>query len=167
MGKYKKLSHVIYKCDYHIVWVPKYRYRILTGEVGKHVDQDIRMLNEWLGCEVLELNVQIDHIHVIVSIPPKESISVYMGTIKGKIAIKLFKSYPVLKKKPYWGNHFWVRGYFVNTVGLDEEMIRRYVKYQEEEERKEEGDKHEFKQLDLGLLPFGLLLQATAFGGGN
>ena len=151
MGKYKKLSHVIYKCDYHIVWVPKYRYRILTGEVGRQVDEDIRKLSEWLGCEVKELNVQTDHIHVIVSIPPKVSISAYMGTIKGKIAIKLFKSYPVLKKKPYWGNHFWARGYFVNTVGLDEEVIRRYVKYQEEEERKEEGDKHEFKQLELGL----------------
>jgi len=151
MGKYKKLSHVIYKCDYHIVWVPKYRYRILTGEVGKQVGEDIRKLSEWLGCEAKELNVQTDHIHVIVSIPPKVSISVYMGTIKGKIAIKLFKSYPVLKKKPYWGNHFWARGYFVNTVGLDEEMIRRYVKYQEDEERKEEGDKQEFKQLELGL----------------
>jgi putative transposase len=151
MSKYKKLSHVIYKCDYHIVWVPKYRYRILTGEIGERVDHDIRLLSEWLGCEVKELNVQIDHIHVIVSIPPKVSVSVYMGTIKGKIAIKLFKSYPVLKKKPYWGNHFWARGYFVNTVGLDEEMIRRYVKYQEEEERKEEGDQQEFKQLELGL----------------
>ena len=151
MGKYKKLSHVIYKCDYHIVWVPKYRYRILTGEVGRRVEEDIRKLSDWLGCEVKELNVQTDHIHVIVSIPPKVSISAYMGTIKGKLAIKLFKSYPVLKNKPYWGNHFWARGYFVNTVGLDEEMIRRYVKYQEEEERKEEGDNHEFKQLVLGL----------------
>lgn len=151
MGKYKKLSHVIYKCDYHIVWVPKYRYRILTGEIGTRVDQDIRMLSEWLGCEVVELNVQIDHIHVIVSIPPKVSLSVYMGTIKGNLAIKLFKSYPVLKKKPYWGNHFWARGYFVNTVGLDEEMIRRYVKYQEEEEHKKEGDKKEFKQLEMVL----------------
>ena len=128
MGKYKKLSHVIYKCDYHIVWVPKYRYRILTGEIGSRVEQDIRLLSEWMGCEIIELNVQHDHIHVVVSIPPKVSLSVYMGTIKGKLAIKLFKSYPVLKKKPYWGNHFWARGYFVNTVGLDEEMIRRYVK---------------------------------------
>jgi putative transposase len=151
MGKYKKLSHVIYKCDYHIVWVPKYRHRILTGDIGEWVDHDIRMLSEWLGCEVKELNVQVDHIHVIVSIPPKVSVSVYMGTIKGKIAIKLLKSYPVLKKKPYWGNHFWARGYFVNTVGLDEEMIRRYVQYQEVEERKEEGDKKEFKQMELEL----------------
>src|SRR4028119_1022147 len=149
MSKYKRQSHVVYKCDYHIVWVPKYRLRILTGEVGKLVDQDVRKLSEWLGCEVMELNVQADHVHVVVSIPPKVSVSTYMGTIKGKIAIKIFKSYPKLKKKPYWGNHFWARGYFVNTVGVNEEMIKKYVKYQEEEERKEERDQNDFKQPEL------------------
>jgi putative transposase len=151
MSKYKKQSHVIYKCEYHIVWVPKYRFRILTGEIGTQVDQDIRVLSEWLGCEVLELNVRIDHVHTVVSIPPKVSVSTYLGTIKGKIAIKIFKSYPKLKKKPYWGNHFWARGYFVNTVGMDEDMIRRYVKYQEEEERREERERDNFQQLELGL----------------
>ena len=149
MSKYKRQSHVVYKCDYHIVWVPKYRLRILTGEVGKLVDQDVRKLSEWLGCEVMELNVQADHVHVVVSIPTKVSVSTYMGTIKGKIAIKMFKSYPKLKKKPYWGNHFWARGYFVNTVGVNEEMIKKYVKYQEEEERKEERDQNDFKQPEL------------------
>jgi len=73
---------------------------------------------------------------MVCSIPPKVSISQYMGILKGKLAIRLFKTYPNLKKKPYWGNHFWSRGYFVSTVGLDEEMIRRYVKYQENEEKK-------------------------------
>jgi putative transposase len=121
----------------------------LTGEVGRLVDQDIRKLSEWLGCEVIELNVQSDHVHVVVSIPPKVSVSTYMGTIKGKIAIKMFKTYPMLKKKPYWGNHFWARGYFVNTVGLNEEMIKRYVKYQEGEERKEERDQNDFNQPEL------------------
>lgn len=151
MSKYKKQSHVIYKCDYHIVWVLKYRFHKLTGEIGKKVDEDIRMLSERLCCEKIELNVRIDHVHVVVSIPPKVSVSTYLGTIKGKIAIKMFKSYPMLKKKPYWGNHFWARGYFVNTVGMDEEMIRRYVKYQEDEERKEENDGNDFKQSELGL----------------
>ena len=151
MSKYKKQSHVVYKCDYHIVWVPKYRYRILTGEISKLVNIDVRKLSEWLGCEVVELNVQIDHVHVVVSIPPKVSVSTYMGTIKGKIAIKMFKSYPMLKKKPYWGNHFWARGYFVNTVGMDEEMIKRYVKYQEQEERREERDQNDFNQPELGF----------------
>ena len=151
MSKYKKQSHVIYKCDYHIVWVPKYRFRILTGEVSNLVDKDIRVLSEWLACEIIELKVRADHVHVVVSIPPKISVSAYMGTIKGKIAIKLFKSYPMLKKKPYWGNHFWSRGYFVNTVGINEDMIKRYVKYQEDEERKEEQDGKDFTQMELGI----------------
>ena len=110
MSKYKKLSHVVYKCDYHIVWVPKYRFRILKDAVKDLVEKDIRLLCEWKGCEVEELNVQEDHGHHIVSIPPKVSVSELMGTLKGKLAIKIFKSYPVLKKKPYWGNHFWAQG---------------------------------------------------------
>jgi len=146
MSKYKKLSHVIYKCDYHIVWVPKYRFRILSGVVKDLIESDIRMLCEWKRCEILEMNVQVDHIHLVVSIPPKVSVSEFMGTVKGKLAIKLFKSYPDLKKKPYWGNHFWARGYFVNTIGLDEETIRKYVKYQEEQEKKEEA-----QQLGFGF----------------
>ncbi len=144
MSKYKKLAHVIYKCDYHIVWVPKYRLRILTGTIRDLVDSDIRMLCEWKNSEVVELNVQDDHIHLVVSVPPKVSISSLMGVLKGKIAIKLFKSYPDLKKKPYWGNHFWARGYFVSTVGLDEEMIKKYVKHQEKEEKKVEEQQRKF-----------------------
>ncbi len=144
MGKYRKLSHVVYKCDYHIVWVPKYRLRILKGLVKELVENDVRMLCQWKGCEVQELNVQEDHVHLLVSVPPKVSISKLMGTLKGKLAIKLFKSYPKLKKKPYWGNHFWARGYFVSTVGLDEDMIRRYVKYQEKEERRVEDQQQRF-----------------------
>ena len=144
MSKYKKLSHVVYKCDYHIVWVPKYRFRILKDVVKELVEKDIRLLCEWKGCEVEELNVQDDHVHLMVSIPPKVSVSELIGTLKGKLAIKLFKSYPVLKRKPYWGNHFWARGYFVSTIGLDEDVIRRYVKYQENEERKEENQGRDF-----------------------
>jgi putative transposase len=143
-SKYKKLSHVVYKCDYHIVWTPKYRFRILFGEVKSLVESDIRMLCEWKGCEIEELNVQPEHIHIVVSIPPKVSVSVLMGVLKGKLAIKLFKTYPNLKQKPYWGNHFWSRGYFVNTVGIDEEMIKRYVKYQEGEDKKEESQTRNF-----------------------
>ncbi len=143
-SKYKKLSHVVYKCDYHIVWTPKYRYRVLFGEVKSLVENDTRMLCERKSVEVIELNVRIDHVHVMVSIPPKVSVSTLMGTLKGKLAIKLFKSYPKLKHKPYWGNHFWSRGYFVTTVGVDEEIIRRYVKYQEGEDKKEESQTRNF-----------------------
>ena len=144
MGKYKKLSHVVYKCEYHIVWVPKYRFRILTGEIKKLVEEDIKMLCEWKRCEVQEMSVQNDHIHLVVSIPPKVSISQMMGILKGKLAIKLFKSYPKMKQKPNWGNHFWARGYFVSTVGIDEDVIKRYVKYQEEEEKRIEEQQHRF-----------------------
>jgi putative transposase len=79
MSKYKKLSHVVYKCDYHIVWVPKYRFRILKGAVKDLVEKDIRLLCEWKGSNVEELNVQEDHIHLVVSIPPKVSVSAMMG----------------------------------------------------------------------------------------
>ncbi len=89
----------------------------------------------FMGCEVVELNVQVDHVHLLVMVPPKLAISQLVGTIKGKSAIQIFKQFPYLKKKPYWGNHFWAKGYCVDTVGVDAEMIRKYVKYQEKIER--------------------------------
>lgn len=144
MGKYRKLTHVVYKCDYHIVFTPKYRFRILTGEVGSAMEQDLRQICAWKEVEIDEMSVQADHVHMVVSIPPRLSVSDFMGVLKGKTAIRIFKTHPNLKKKPYWGNHFWSRGYFVNTVGINEEMIRRYVKYQEEEERKMERDRSDF-----------------------
>ena len=147
MSNFKKLSHVLYRCDYHIVWTPKYRFKVLEGLVKQLLEHDISMLLEWQGCEKKELNVQIDHIHLIVSVPPKVSISKLMGVLKGKTAIKIFKSYPQLKQKPYWGNHFWSRGYCVDTIGLDEEKIRKYVQYQEKQEKVEEQQKLDFGPL--------------------
>ncbi len=144
MAKRKKLAHVVYQCSYHIVWCPKYRFRIMKGGVGKYIEETIRSICEWKSIEIMELNVREDHVHAVVNIPPKLSISELMGILKGKTAIKLFKSYPALKSKPYWGNHFWSRGYCVSTVGLDENKIRRYVKYQEENERLEEDQRQEF-----------------------
>ena len=102
----------------------------MTGVVKELIEQGIKLLYEWKNCEIEGMNVQEDHIHLIVSIPPRVSVSEYMGIIKGKLAIKLFKSYPQLKKKPYCGNHFWARGYFVNAIGINEGMIKRYVKHQ-------------------------------------
>ena len=147
MSKYKKLSHAVYYCVYHLVWVPKYRYRILDGAIKEMLEKDIRVLSEWLGCEVKELNIQKDHVHAVVSVVPKVSLSEYMGTIKGKTAIKIFKSYPVVRDKPYWGNHFWARGYMVSTVGVDEETILKYVRYQEKEEKREELQQGSFRFL--------------------
>jgi len=102
------------------------------------------MLCEWKGVGVLELSICKDHIHIVVEVPPKVSISQLIGILKGKTAIKIFKSYPELKLKPYWGNHFWARGYCVSTVGIDEEKIRKYVKYQEDNERREEEQRDQF-----------------------
>ena len=144
MGKYRRLTHVVYKCDYHIVFTPKYRFRILTGEIAAAMEQDLRQVCNWKEVEIDEMSIQVDHVHMVVSIPPRLSVSDFMGVLKGKTAIRIFKSHPNLKKKPYWGNHFWARGYFVNTGGINEEMIRRYVKYQEEEERKMERDRSDF-----------------------
>ena len=140
MAKYRKSSHSIYYCKYHIVWTPKYRYRILEGKVKEFVEHKIKQMSEWYDVEIEEMNVMSDHIHIVCSIPPKLSVSEYVGIIKGKTAIKLFEKKRYLKEKPYWGNHFWARGYFVSTVGLDEEKIKRYVKYQEEEEKRADDD---------------------------
>ena len=138
MRKYKKLSHVIYYHEYHIVWTPKYRFKILEGPFKGFVEESIVSLCEWKKVEILEMNVQKDHIHMIVSIPPKISVSQFMWIIKGKTGIKVFRSFPVLQQKPYWGNHFWSRGYCSSTIGLDEEKIKKYVKYQDEHERQED-----------------------------
>ena len=78
--------------------------------------------------------MQIDHVHLLVRVPPKVSVSELMGVLKGRTAIRIFNVFPGMRKKPYWGNHFWAKGYCVDTVGLDSEMIRKYVKFQEKEE---------------------------------
>lgn len=102
------------------------------------------MLCEWKSVDIVELSICEDHIHAIFDIPPKISISEIMGILKGKTAIKLMQSYPVLKRKPYWGNHFWSRGYCVSTIGIDEQKIRKYVKYQELKEKQEETQQRKF-----------------------
>jgi putative transposase len=138
VSRFRTLSHALWHCQYHIVWVPKYRYRIMEGPVGQEINTCIRAFAQRLECEVIELNVQRDHVHLITMVPPKVSISDLLGTLKGRTAIRVFKQFPNLKQKPYWGNHLWARGYCVDTVGLNEEMIRKYVQYQEKKERREE-----------------------------
>jgi putative transposase len=132
--RFKKLSHSLCECKYHIVFCPKYRYRIFGGEIGQHVQEQIsRLVRQKELVEVLELNAQPDHVHVVVEIPPKYAVSEVMGFLKGKLALKLFERYPQLGRK-YWGRHLWARGYCVSTVGIDEEMIRQYVRWQEKRE---------------------------------
>ncbi len=135
MSRFRKLSHTIWHCQYHIVWVPKYRFRILAGRVASEVERCLRAFTEQQKGEVVELNVQVDHVHLLVRVPPKVSISNFVGTLKGRTAIRVFNKFRELKQKPYWGNHFWAKGYCVDTVGLDEEKIRAYVRYQEKRER--------------------------------
>ncbi len=138
MSRFYKLSQTIWHCQYHIVWVPKYRYKVLSGEIGIEVKNCIRAFSERKGCKIVELNVQIDHVHLLVMIPPKISISGYMGMIKGRTAIRVLNKFKKMKQNPYWGNKFWARGYCVDTVGLDSEMIRKYVKHQEQKEKRSE-----------------------------
>lgn len=138
MSRFSKLSHVLWCCQYHIVWVPKSRYRALRGPVGEEVHNCIHVFAGRLGCVIIELNVQQDHVHLLVKIPPKVSISEFMGSVKGQTAIRVFKKFPYLRERPYWGNHFWANGYCVDTVGLDTEMIRKYIVYQERNERTQE-----------------------------
>ena len=129
MKHFNKLTHAIWQCKYHIVWCPKYRFRIMKGEVGKTVRNIIRQLCEWKQIKILEGNIQVDHIHLVLEIPPKYSVSEAVGYLKGKSAIKIFDYHHELKKR-YWGRHFWAKGYFVSTVGSDEKKIRRYVRHQ-------------------------------------
>lgn len=129
MGDFKRSTHAVWECKYHMVWCTKYRFRILKEEVGRSVRDIIRQLCEWKRVEILEGNVQIDHIHLIVFFPPKYSIAEVVGFLKGKSAIKIFDRHIGLKKR-YWGRHFWAKGYCVSTVGLDEEQIRKYVRWQ-------------------------------------
>jgi putative transposase len=144
MAKWKKTAHVVYQCSYHIVWTPKYRFRILQGVIAENVEKKIRDICEWKQAEILELNVMTDHVHIVVIVPPRMAISELMGLLKGKTAIAIFQKTKKLRSRPYWGNHFWSRGYCVTTVGMDEEKIRRYVRYQEEAERLEED--HELEE---------------------
>ena len=128
--QFKKLSHSLYECKYHIVFCPKYRYKLLQEEAAAYIKQAIYDLcNQKEGLEVHELNVQIDHVHVVVTIPPKYAVSKVVGYLKGKLALRTFDRFPQLRKR-YWGQHLWSRGYCVSTVGLDEERIRKYVRWQ-------------------------------------
>jgi len=135
VSRFHRLSHTLWHCQYHVVWVPKYRFRILTGAVKQAAEAGIQAICGYAGCELIELNVQPDHVHLVVMIPPKVSISELLGRLKGQTSMKLFHQFRYLKKKPYWGNHFWAKGYCVDTEGLDADMIRKYVRYQEKKEQ--------------------------------
>jgi putative transposase len=93
MSRFRKLSQTIWHCQYHIGWVPKYRFKVFTGKVAEEVDKCVRVFPEQLGCEIIELNIQFDHVHVLVMVPPKVSISGYLGAIKGRTAIRILNRF--------------------------------------------------------------------------
>jgi putative transposase len=107
----------------------------LKGEIARETEYCIRGFSEKLGCEINEFNIQNDHVHLLVMVPPKISISDYLGVIKGRSLIRVLNKYQHLRQKPYWGNQFWSGGYCVDTVGLDADMIAKYVKCQDNKEQ--------------------------------
>jgi len=144
MSKYKKLSHTIYYCVHHIVFCPKYRYRIMHKTIIDYCKQHIyHLCSQKELVEVMELNIQPHLIHLVLSMPPKQSVSNIRGFLKGKSALKLFGNYEQLNKR-YWGRHFWSRGYCVSTVGLNEDQIRKYVNWQQKKDNASGS-----KQLDI------------------
>ena len=136
--EFKKLTHTLYQCKYHVIFCPKYRYRILRGDLGAYVYREIyRLCEQKDHVEVIEANVQADHVHVVLSIAPKHSVSSVMGYLKGKLAVRVFQNYPGVKKR-LWGGKLWSRGYCVSTVGLDEDKVRKYVRWQEARDKHQE-----------------------------
>ena len=137
MEGYSKSSHAVYRCEYHFVWVPKYRYHILIKEVKPRLKKILAELCNWLDILIIEGAICSDHVHMYMSVPPKYSPSHVMKILKGKSAERLRKEFPDLSKR-YWGLHLWARGYFVSTVGIDSTIIKNYVKNQQEAEFKQE-----------------------------
>ena len=133
----RSLSHTVWECKYHIVWVPKKRRKIIFGKLRQELRTILKRLCEYKGVEVVEGTMCIDHIHVCLAIPPKYSVSTIVGYLKGKSAMILFEKYSRLKKN-FRGHSFWARGYYVSTVGLDEAKIRKYIKNQEVNESVED-----------------------------
>ena len=137
MEGYSKSSHAVYRCEYHFVWVPKYRYHILIKEVKPRLKEILVELCNWLDILIIEGAICSDHVHMYMSVPPKYSPSHVMKILKGKSAERLRKEFPDLSKR-YWGLHLWARGYFVSTVGIDSTTIKNYVQNQQEAEFKHE-----------------------------
>jgi putative transposase len=135
MDETESLSHTRWECKYHIVFIPKCRRKTLYGQLRRHLGEVFRRLAQQKECQIEEGHLMADHVHMMISIPPKYAVSQVIGYIKGKSAIHLARVYGE-KRRNFVGQHFWARGYFVSTVGRDEEVIRRYIRHQEEEDKR-------------------------------
>src|SRR6266436_5534455 len=131
MDEYESLSHSKWECKYHVVFIPKGRRKVLYKSLRQHLGEVFRKLAEQKESRIEEGHLQTDHVHMMISIPPKYAVSQVVGFIKGKSAIYLARVYGE-RKRSFVGQHFWARGYFVSTVGRDERIIREYIRKQEE-----------------------------------
>ena len=128
------LSHTKYNCTYHLVFIPKYRRKVMYGKLGKEIGEILSIVCKITGITLIKGSVCPNHVHMYVSIPPKMSISTVMSKLKGKSALMIFDRHPEYRDK--WGRHFWARGYYAETVGqINEEMIEKYIEEQEESSR--------------------------------
>lgn len=128
--KENALAHTKWMCKYHIVFTPKYRRKMIYNQYREDVREIIKQLCSYKGVEILGGNVMSDHVHILVSIPPKMSVSLFMGYLKGKSALMMFDRHANLKYK-FGNRHFWSEGYYVSTVGLNEAVIKKYIQDQE------------------------------------
>lgn len=135
MNNYNKLKHTTWECKYHLVWIPKYRKKIIYGPLRKYLGEILKELTLQRESKIIEGHLMGDHVHVLISIPPKYSVSQVVGYIKGKSAIHIARTYAG-KRNNFVGQSFWARGYFVSTVGRNEEIVKKYIKKQEEADRK-------------------------------
>lgn len=127
------LSHNKWDCKYHIVFAPKYRRQIIYGKIKTDIGKILRQLCEYKGVEIIEAEACKDHIHMLVTIPPKLSVSSFMGYLKGKSSLMIFDRHANLKYK-YGNRHFWCKGYYVSTVGRNKKVIEEYIKKQLQED---------------------------------
>ena len=135
MQYYKKGSHTVYDCTYHIVWITKYRYSVLVGDIGVRVRDLIREQCKEYSVEIIRGKIGKNHVHIYVSIPPYLSVSKVVQYLKGKTSRKIQQEFPELRKK-YWGQHFWAVGYFARTTGnVTDEMIKNYIDNHQKENR--------------------------------
>jgi putative transposase len=135
MDKVESLSHSKWECKYHVVFIPKCRRKALYGQLRKYLGEVFHRLAQQKECWIEEGHLMPDHVHMLISIPPKYAVSQVVGYIKGKSAIHLARVYGE-RKRNFVGQHFWARGYFVSTVGRDEEVIRNYIRHQEQEDKR-------------------------------
>ena len=135
MDEYRSLSHSTWECKYHVVFIPKCRRKTLYGHLRQYLGEVFRRLAEQKESRIEEGHLMPDHVHMMISIPPKYAVSQVVGYIKGKSAIHLARVYGE-RKRNFVGQHFWARGYFVSTVGRDEAVIRAYIRAQEQENRR-------------------------------